>query len=125
MTIEEMKMLERWLEIEEKYVAFRGYHWDRAAIIDGYDEEDIFRMHNNEAVHEFIRKLLRERKERLMACPFCGEEPEMTETVSSWSGTHYYSVACLSRECPVQPTTEEFLERDAAIGAWEKRSIQK
>ncbi|MDN0082378.1 Lar family restriction alleviation protein [Crenobacter sp. SG2305] len=56
----------------------------------------------------------------LLACPWCGEEPQ----VRSDDGVEWL-VTCQNPACSVQPDSNLFVNREAAIAAWNKRKIAK
>lgn len=52
----------------------------------------------------------------LKPCPFCGEIPLLFE----YGGT--VDISCQNDDCPCRPSTQEYLRKEYAIKAWNRRA---
>lgn len=57
----------------------------------------------------------------LKPCPFCGEIPNMTETISLDNISTFYVVHCINDFCSIAPATSPYCNEQSAIYAWNTR----
>ena len=106
MTVEERKILEEYLELQE--------HISTIEYKDNVDP--IFR--NTILCRErglgVLAKIVDEAKDKLAPCPWCKKEPK----VSTGTNPENYAVKCSNLYCKVRPSTNIYDRKQDAIDAW-------